>query len=282
MRARLAAPLLASFALVLASCGGGGDSAVKALQETASKLSTIHSGTLSLRLLVGPKGEPGSEFGFELQGPFALPRKQGQLPVARLDYTQIAGSKRGTATFVSTGSRAFVTVAGKTYALPPKQVAQLRGTAGELRSGGGLSELDIARWIENAKLSDGGQVGGADTDHVHARLNAVNTVNDLLSIAHALGSVRTQRLTGRDAKRLRQAARSGTFDLYTGKKDRLLRRLTVSVKLGFDVPDVLRSALGHVVGADVLFDLGVASPNRVVSVAAPPNALPYSSLPSSK
>lgn len=123
---------------------------------------------------------------------------------------------------------------------------------------------------------------GVEPDHVHARLNAVNTVNDLLSIAHALGSVRTQRLTGRDAKRLRQAARSGTFDLYTGKKDRLLRRLTVSVKLGFDVPDVLRSALGHVVGADVLFDLGVASPNRVVSVAAPPNALPYSSLPSSK
>jgi hypothetical protein len=266
-------------ALGAPGCGGGGrPDATKTLRAAASKLGTIRSGKLALRLLVEPRG-PGGEFGFGLAGPFALPKAAGALPVARLVYTQIAGGRRGSATFISTGRRAFVSVGGTAYRLPPAQARQLRGGTSALGRTGGLKALRIDRWIEEPKASDGGRMGGVATDHVHARLDVVNAVNDLLGIARELGSSRAQRLTGRDAERLRRATRSGNFDLYAGKDDHLLRRLTVAVDLGFDVPKVLRAALGRVVGAKVLFDLRVTNPNRPVTVSAPAGARPYSALP---
>jgi len=58
---------------------------------------------------------------------------------------------------------------------------------------------------------------------------------------------------------LTKATRSATFDLYSGKDDRLLRRLRIDVDFGLDVPKELRAALGTVVGANVLFELSLDS-----------------------
>lgn len=276
----LLAGLGAAVALTGAGCGGGGGP-TDVLSETASNLSEIRSGNLSLTLLVDPEGGGADGVGFELNGPFAL-RGTGRLPVARLVYTQLAGKRRGTATLISTGEEAFVEIAGKAYRLPPEQVAQLRGAAGQLESEGGLEELGIENWFEEPELSDGGDVGGAETDRVHGELNTVNAANDLLDLARDLGRIDFARIQGQTAEQLSQAARSATFELFTGKDDRLLRRLTVDVELGFDVPKDLEQLLGAVVGADVLFELGVADPNSAVSVQAPANPLPASELPGSE
>jgi hypothetical protein len=264
---RLAA-LLAAAAL-LAGCGGGSSTSV--LSKTASNLGKIRSGTISFGIVVTPRGSAGgSPFGFRMRGPLAFARS-GSLPVADVRYTQIANGKQATVTLVTDGKAGWIEVSGKAYALPDERLSPLRSALGSLQGKqGGLREIRIDRWIESPKLSDGGTVGGAGTDHVHARLNVVRALGDL-------GVSRP--VAGEDAKRLARATRASTIDVWTGKKDRLLRRLTLDVEFGLDVPKSLRRALGRLVGAHVVVELGVAHPNAPVHVTAPANPLPYSALP---
>jgi hypothetical protein len=268
---------LAACALLLAGCGGG--SATDALSQTASNLGKIRSGTLHVELLVTPHGPSGaSEFGFKLDGPFSL-EGAGALPVARIAYTQLASGKSATVTILSTGRKGYVVVGGKTYALTSAQESQLRSAAAQIRSGGAVGSFPLDSWIEEPKLSGGGEVGGAETDRVQAKLDVVNASNGLLALVRGLGQ-NVKQLQGRNADDLAHAVRSSRFELWTGKKDRLLRRVEIEADLGFDVPEALRAALGTLVGAKISFRLGVDNPNEPVTVPEPANPLPASALPS--
>lgn len=107
----------------LSGCGGGADGAI---EETADKLGELRSGQLSVKLLVSPSVE-GADIGFELEGPFELSRRDGELPLTKLRYTQIAGEQKGDVEFVSTADGAWVDVEGQAYELPPDRVQGLRG-----------------------------------------------------------------------------------------------------------------------------------------------------------
>jgi hypothetical protein len=265
-------------ALSLAGCGGGNGEAEDVLAETADNLERIESGDLSMRLVVTPKGGKAEAFGFELRGPFSL-EGPGELPVARIAYTQISGSERGTVTVVSTGRKAYVEVDGQAYELPPEQAAQLRLAGRELVEGEGLGELGVDDWIEEPELSDGGSVGDTETDRIDAKLDVATAAQDLVELSRGLGQGALGDLSDADDQTIERATRSATLLLLTGQEDKLLRRLEVAVDLGFDVPSELRGALGRLVGAQIDFELGIDEPNRVVRVAEPQNVLPYSELP---
>jgi hypothetical protein len=255
--------VLAAAAVVVAGCGGGGSSDV--LAQTADNLSKIRSGTLSMRLLVTPKS--GSPFGFQLKGPFSL-GTASSLPVLRVAYTQIAKGNRATVTVVSTGSSAYVQAAGRTVQLTDAQAETLRAANEQLSGGGGLGSLGIDDWFEDAKRSDGGEVGGAETDKVSAQLNVVNAANGLISLLRR-GGRDLPTIHGDQAEKLDDAVKSSKIEVYSGKQDHLLRRLSIDVDFGLDVPKTLRATLGDVVGARVEFELGVDRPNRPVHVSAP-------------
>jgi hypothetical protein len=262
MRAVAAASAL-GVALTLAGCGGGGSTDV--LSKTADNLSKIQSGRLSMRLLVTPKS--GSPFGFTLKGPFAL-GKQGSLPVLHVDYTQIANGRSATVTVISTGTTAYVESNGQTTQLTSDQADALRQAGGTISGKGGVQSFGVDRWFEDAKTKDGGRVGGAETDEVDAKLDVVAATNDVLALLRRTGRA-IPTISGDQADRLDDAVRSSSIKVFSGKDDRLLRKLSLDVVFGFDVPKALRDALGNVVGARVQFDLAVAEPNRPVHVSAP-------------
>jgi hypothetical protein len=264
--------------LIVSACGGSGNDAEDALAETADNLEKITSGNLSMRLVVTPKGEDGEVVGFELDGPFSL-SGPGELPVARIAYTQIRGAERGTVTVVSTGRSAYVEVAGQAYRLPPKQTAQLRQAGEELEAGEGLGELKIGDWFEDPKLSDGGSVGGTETDRIDAKLDVAAATQDLIELGKSLGRGELSRLSDADEQTIERATRSATLQVFTGEEDRLLRRLEIDVDLAFDVPAELRAALGDLVGGRIEFELSVDDPNRRVTVGEPNDVRPFSDLP---
>jgi hypothetical protein len=68
--------------------------------------------------------------------------------------------------------------------------------------------------------------------------------------------------------------RSSEFELFTGKEDRLLRRLTLAIDFGADDSEEIQS----LIGAGVRFELAVSNPNKKVSVTEPQDARPYSEL----
>jgi hypothetical protein len=274
---RAAAIVAALAAGLLAGCGGGGggSDAKHVLAQTADNLGKIRSGVLHLALVVTPRGTTGrGPVGFRLNGPFSL----GSPGSFRIAYTQLAAARQATVTVISTGGHGYVEVRGKTYELPPAQTRVLRSATAQLRSSGGLRSFGIGSWVRNPKVSDGGRVGGAETDRVTAVLDVVNAANGLLSLARATGRPSPE-LRGRNAKQLADAVRSSSFELFTGKKDRLLRRVRLEADLGLDVPRNLRAVLGSLVGAKVRFLLGVDDPNSTIHVAAPEHALPAAELP---
>jgi hypothetical protein len=250
---------------LLAGCGGGGANDV--LGKTAANLGDIRSGTLAFDLLVTPRGGSGGPpFGFKLAGPFAT-RGSG-LPVTRMDYTQIANGKQQLVTLISTGSKGFMTIDGKTYELPEARLSPLRAVTAAF--GGKERSVPLDDWIRDAKVSDGGSVGGAETDHVHGDLDVAHAAADLGTLAFG-----GRDLSDAERKQLADATRSATIDVWSGKDDRLLRKLAIDVDLGFDVPPDLRAALGKLVGARLQLTMAVSAPNRPVSVKPPSGALPY-------
>jgi hypothetical protein len=253
---RLAA-LCVLVATLAAGCGGG--QAHDVLSQTAGNLGKVHSGDLTLRLVVSPRQGTKGRIGFELRGPFAL--RPGQLPIAKVAYTQIAGPHEATATFISTGSKAWAEVNGRVRALPPGSTEIVRQAAAG--GSGGIGGLDIASWVKDPKVTSEGNV-----DHVTAKLDVVNATNGLLALLRGLGK-QTPTIQGAEADRLRNAVESSSFDVWTGKQDRLLRRLLLKAQLGLSVPPELRRVLGDVVGAKVDFELAIAHPNQPVTVAPP-------------
>src|SRR5919204_4255393 len=260
---RSATAVLVALVLIVGGCGSG-SAARRELRQTAQRLGQIRSGNLTLRLLVtGSKGKK-SRIGFQLRGPFQL--RANALPLAKIAYTQYAGVRQATATFVSTGTQAYALVSGKRVPIPPSETAQIESAASGLGVGGG-SGLRIDSWLKDPSVSDGGSVGGAPTDHITADLDVVNAANGLLGLVRSLGRA-APTITGDNADQLRKAVKSSSIDVWTGKQDKLLRRLELNAQLGFDVPDELRRALGDVVGANVEFELAVSNPNQPVHITA--------------
>ncbi len=271
---RRAAALVAVLAAIAAGCGG--NQANDVLSETADNLGKIRSGDLTLRLVVSPREGTKGRIGFELRGSFAL--RPGALPVAKIAYTQIAGARQATATFISTGGKAYAEVNGKAYELPPDATEMIRQAGAGVGGSNGLGQFAIGSWFKDPQVS-GDDLGGTSTDHVDADLDVVAAANGLLRFLRQLGR-EAPRIEGDAADQLKHAVESSSIEVWSGKEDHLLRRLLLNANLGFDTPESLRRVLGEVVGAKVDFELAVANPNQPVTVAPPTDPLPSSALPS--
>lgn len=280
MRGRRAAAVACVLALG-AACGGGSPTeGEKVMKATASKLGEIRSGVLQFRLTAGAAGvQENPEVGFELSGPFAL-AEPGALPVTQIDYTRIAGEARTTTQLVSTGSRAFVVLDGTAYQLPFDQTERLRAPR-EASEGDGFGGLRIDEWVEDPQVSPGEVVADTATDRITGTVDVVRTLNDLFAFGRTVGAAElaVPEISGEDAEQLREVTESATLELLTGKDDRLLRRLSVDIRLSAQVPDRVRTALGPIAAATIRLFLAVEQPNTPVQVAAPQGALPASALP---
>jgi hypothetical protein len=260
VEARRPLALLAA-ALLLAGCGG--DKASSDVNETVDNLGSIRSGDLTMRLVVTPDAGNAGRIGFQLRGPFSV--RKGALPLADVAYTQYVGPRAATVSFVSDGKNAWAVSNEKRLQLPDAAVAQVRGATSGLGAGSGaFGAMKIDTWFSDPVVTDG--PGG--TDHVAGKLDAVEAANGLLGLLRQLGRP-SQTIEGDSAEQLRKAVKSSSLDLWTGKQDKLLRRLLLKARLGFDLPPQLKAALGGVSGATVEFELRIANANRPVHVQAP-------------
>jgi hypothetical protein len=225
----------AALVVALAACGSGDGNALK---ETAARLGDIRSATLDLKMTAESPAAKGP-VGFAMKGPFALPSSPG-LPVAKLEVSELRGADTSSVTFVSTGDKAYVVRAGKVTPLASPGVSVGGGDEG------GLGELRIDRWLKDPKTSDGGSVGGAETDHVVAGLDVATAFDDLGRLGErlgtsALGGLRP--LDDRSRETLRKTASDSSVEVWAGKEDHLLRRLVLRVTLAAsaDLPQALRA-----------------------------------------
>jgi FlaG/FlaF family flagellin (archaellin) len=271
--------------MFLAACGGGDDSVGSLLSQTFAPDKAVKSGRLNVQLDANVQGVQGlsGPVRLRLNGPFQSTGK-GQMP--RFDFTLglTAGGQTFSAGGVSTGDKGFVKFQGQAYAVSDqlfnqfkngylnaaKQSANKKTNAPTL----GALGIDPRRWLTGAKKAGEEKIGDTDTIHITSGIDVghlLDDVNRLLAKASTASGSKSvpQSLTPQQRQQIENAVDSATVDVFTGKDDKLLRRLDVNVKL---------KQSGKLKGGTVRFQLELDALNKDQTITPPGNTKPLDQL----
>lgn len=287
--------LLAPSAL-LGACGGddgSGEDVNAVLQETFDGTGKkVESGKLDLSLKLDLEGAGrglDDPIAIALSGPF---ENQGEGKVPRFDFNLNldGGGQQFQAGAVSTGSAAYVTVADQAYKVDDATYKEFQQgyvkaqeESGERESGPSLKALgvDPRRWLQDPKEVGTEKVGGTETIHLTADVDVpalLEDVNRLVKAAGDLGVARDQvpdELTPAERARAADALTSVKVDIWTGKDDKTLRRISLSLRI--EVPENERRKAG-LAGGTVALEYAIGDLNQPQKIEEPSNARPISDL----
>jgi hypothetical protein len=295
MRTLGALALAAIAALALAACGSSSSSSSDAkslLTDTFSGAHPVNSGQLNIDLTVTPSGSSTltSPISLSFGGPFQSLGK-GKLPKSNFNISLSSGGKSGSLGLLSTGTNGYVTLQGTSYALPAatfkkleSSFSQLASSPGSGGSGSGtLAKLGIhpLNWLSNPSVIGSENMGGTDTTHIRASVNVAALLVDVdtfLRKASSAGvSGTSQAASGLSATTRQKIAgevRSPTFDVWTGKSDRTVRKL--AIQLSLPVTGQISTQLGGLSSAAIGLTMKYSDLNQPQTISAPTKVRPYS------
>jgi hypothetical protein len=292
--------LLAALALLLggaglAACSGddNGEDVNKVLDETFGGKRKIKSGRLDMSLSAKLEGLPQVQnaVAVKISGPFEN-RGPNQVPKLDLDLSAGTASQPGLrAGVLSTGERGYVSFQGNDYVLPADTFDQFREELKRQSNSDndqpelGALGVNPREWLADPKNEGTEDVNGAETIHISSGVNVeklLEDINDLLKRTGDLGLSAAQRrqlprsIPERTRKQIVDSVKDAKLDVYTGKDDKVLRKL--QLKLNFVVAEGLRTQTAGVKGGTVDFSVDVADVNKPQEIKAPKGARPLSEL----
>jgi len=272
----------------LSACGSSKPTdAVSLLKQTFASGHSVNSGKLTVGLTLDTKGLKAlaGPVLVSLNGPFQT-HGQHTVPSFDLALAIISTGTNFQAGLLSTGDKAYLKLRGTSFTLGGPQFSALqRAFAGGNSKSPSLGDLGVQplAWLHNPRKVGTEKIAGVDTYHVTADVDVprfLQDVNRAIAKAAKLGSQATGKIppsfSASTVDAIRRSVQSATFDLWTGKSDRALRRLTV--KLGIAVPKSLQAKAGGLKSGQIAFGLAITDRNKPETIKAPANARPYSDL----
>jgi hypothetical protein len=285
--------LLLAVPLALGGCasGGGGDDDqdATALLDRAFD-APVPSADVDLDVQLDIEGLAGFEDPLRLGATGPYVRAERSLPRLDLDIAlEAQGAGQAIeAGLLSTGDRIFLKFGGTFYEQPADEVAQTNRQLARRddKGAGSLSDLGLnaRKWIVDAEVDGEEEIGGVATRHVAGTLDVEAALTDLNGLvkrsAGALGEAGdAARPLGREEiERLAQSVDDPTFDVYVGKDDDIVRR--VSLRIDVDVPEEERKDVGGITGASIRLTAQLNDVGGDQRVEAPASARPLSELTS--
>ena len=288
--------LLATLALAVGACGGdgggGGDEASAdtdvdtLLSDTFKGNKDVKSGKLALKLDVDAKGaEVEGPISVSLGGPFQS-KGDKQLPTFDIDFAFEGGGQSIKAGLTSTGEKGFVNFQGTEYVVSDQVFNQFKAGYEQAQKQGkeqnqSLSSLglDPRAWLTNPKNEGEAKVGDDDTIKITGGVDVnklLDDVNQALKKTRELGVQGTNQLpsqlTAEQKKQVTDAVKDPKVEIYTGKEDKILRRMVIS--LGIVAPE----GSGSSGSANIKFDLAISDLNEDQEVSEPSGAKPFDQL----
>lgn len=277
-------------AVGLAACGssssGSGSSggAQGLLAQTFSSGRSVKSGVLGISLTLTPSGSSTltTPISFTISGPFQS-RGTGKLPQSDFTIAISALGHRGELGIISTGTSGYVVLQGTPYQLPASDFQRLASSfssVGGSQGGGGLSALGInpQHWLTNASVVGSDTVGGTDATHIRAGVNVPALLHDLNAFlakaSTSSGSTIPSSIPQSSQQKIAAAVKNATVDIWTGKSDKILRKLTLSLKV--PVSGRVSTLAGGMTSAAIGFTLRYSDVNRAQTISAPSSPRPYS------
>ena len=289
----LLAGLLLALPFALSACGGGGnggggdDEDAKALLDRAFD-EPVPSADVDLDLQLDIQGLAGFEDPLRIGATGPYVREERSLPMLDLDIAlEAQGAGQAIeAGLLSTGDRVFLKFGGTFYEQPADQVARTnRQLARQGDKGSGSFAdlgLDARSWIVDAEIEGDEEIGGVATEHVAGTLDVEAALSDLNRLvkrsAGALGEAgdAARPLEREEIERLARSVDDPTFDVYVGKDDDIVRR--VSLRIDVDVPEEERRDVGGITGASIRLTAQLDDVGGDQRVEAPSSARPLSEL----
>jgi hypothetical protein len=124
-------------------------------------------------------------------------------------------------------------------------------------------------------------MGGTDTTHIRATVDVASLladVNTFLQKASTVGVSGTSQvassLSASTRQKIASEVKNPTFDLWTGKSDKTVRKLTISLNL--PVSGQVSTQLGGMSSAGFALSMQYANLNQPQTINAPTSVRPYS------
>lgn len=248
---------------------------------------SIESARVSVDLEIRVDGVPQFEQPVRLRmnGPY---RSGGDRQIPSLDWdVTLAGRGQSlTAKTISTGDNAFVVFQGTAYEFGRDRVAQAnRDIAADEQRAEGRSLRDFGvdprSWLVDARDEGDATVAGVEATRYAASLEVGRLVDDLGRVTERAGNrigrgAPPPRLTPEQRTQLTRVVRNPTFDVYVGKDDGKIHRM--SVRAPFSVPPEGRAGAGGASGGALSFSVEFADVDEPQTITAPPNPRPISDL----
>jgi hypothetical protein len=288
--------LLAALALVAAACGGGGKEASSStdvntlLSDTFKGGKKINSGVVKLALRIDAKNtrDVSGPVTLSIAGPFQSEGKQ-KLPKFKIDFAFDGAGQSIKAGLTSTGTKGFVSFQGSEYAVTDQVFRQFKAGYEQAQKKGNTKNqslsslgLDPRQWLTNAKNEGDAKVGDDDVIKITGGVDVnrlLDDVNQALNKARNLGVQGTQslptQLTATQRKQVTDAVKNPKVEIYTGKSDKILRRMVVS--LGIVAPKSSSSPNGS---AAFRLDFSISNLNKDQEISEPSGAKPFDQLTS--
>jgi hypothetical protein len=291
LRLAILLSVLSATVLLVAGCGGSDKASSSTdvndlLAQTFSGNKKVKSGKLDLGLQLDAKGGSSQLNGpvnVRLVGPFQT-EDAGTLPKFKLDVSFEGAGQSLKAGATSTGDKGFLSFQGTDYAVSDSVFKQFKAgfeqSAKQSGSKGGQSfaslGMDPRKWLTNARNEGEAKVGDDDTIKITGGIDVpklLDDVNKALSRAGSLGLAGAgqvpSKLTDAQKRQVAQSVKDPRVEIYTGKDDKILRRLVVNLGVN-DKQSGTNATIG--------FNIAITDLNEDQDIPAPSNAKPFDQL----
>ena len=283
--------LLAALALAVSACGGDEKAASEdtdvdtLLTETFKGNKDVKSGKLGLKLDINAKGaEVEGPIKLSLGGPFQS-EGDNKIPKFDIDFAFEGAGQSIEAGLTSTGTKGFVNFRGTEYVVSDQVFQQFKTGYEQAQKQGGSKEdqslsslgLDPRAWLTNPKNEGETEVGDDEVIKITGGVDVnklLDDVNKALQKTRELGVQGTDQLpsqlTAAQKKQVTDAVKDPRVEIYTGKEDKILRRMVVALSI-VDTQNEAGSA-------DIKFDLSLTDINEKQKISEPSGAKPFDQL----
>jgi hypothetical protein len=284
--------LVAACGLVLPSCGE--EDVGDVLSETFGPDKPIRSGNLVLAARLDLKGVQGlnGPVDIDLTGPFQSNGK-GKLPNFDLALGLGVGGETLQAGLVSTGSKGYVKLQGAAFDVGKELYESFRtGYEGAQKDAKPSKDaptfealgIKPLRWLSDPqRRGEEEDVAGTKTIHIAAKVDVKRFLLDVSQLLDKAKGIEIQGagkvpggLTAKQRDQVARSVKSTTVDIWTGKDDKVLRKLRIAVRL--DVPSDARKSVRGLSSGTIVLTLAINDLNEKQTIKAPRGARPLSEL----